>query len=232
MYLIEKEEINNIFKWLDNSVFKSYLEAYLKEKLVNSERDNMDELIKYIEIDSNILKIEDNEMGENNSLDYSITDSVNSNNISELDDINSKENLINEVENNIDNIKLNDDNDRTEKDDHISNNIIKNENKNDEIKENEIIVNNIKNYIDNNIIDFIENSERESINNILPLRERLKIRNNSLSKLLVDKNNKYDKKKINYPKPRKRKKSYSSSEETPEKKKDDEFKIKKKYKFH
>lgn len=192
----------------------------------------MDELIKYIEIDSNILKIEDNEMGENNSLDYSITDSVNSNNISELDDINSKENLINEVENNIDNIKLNDDNDRTEKDDHISNNIIKNENKNDEIKENEIIVNNIKNYIDNNIIDFIENSERESINNILPLRERLKIRNNSLSKLLVDKNNKYDKKKINYPKPRKRKKSYSSSEETPEKKKNDEFKIKKKYKFH
>ena len=169
----------------------------------------MDELIKYIEIDSNILKIEDNEMGENNSLDYSITDSVNSNNISELDDINSKENLINEVENNIDNIKLNDDNDRTEKDDHISNNIIKNENKNDEIKENEIIVNNIKNYIDNNIIDFIENSERESINNILPLRERLKIRNNSLSKLLVDKNNKYDKKKINYPKPRKRKKFLS-----------------------
>ena len=45
LYLIEKEEINNNFKWLDNSVFKSYLEAYLKEKLNNSERDNMDQLI-------------------------------------------------------------------------------------------------------------------------------------------------------------------------------------------
>ena len=85
--------------------------------------------------------------------------------------------------------------------------------KNDNIENNEIGIN------DNNIIvdnkkEIIENSEIEYINNILPLRERLKLRNKNLSNLLGDKNNNIEK-KINYPKPRKRKKSYSSSEEKP-----------------
>ena len=78
-------------------------------------------------MDSNILNIEENKMDENNSLNNSKTDSIDS--ASELNMINSEENLIEEIENNKDNINLNDDKDSNKKDEQISNNIIKNEKK-------------------------------------------------------------------------------------------------------
>ena len=50
-----------------------------------------------------------------------------------------------------------------------------------------------ENFIYNNK-EFIENFESEYINNILLLREKLKIRKNNLSKLFDDKNNNNEKK--------------------------------------
>ena len=65
-------------------------------------------------------------------------------------------------------------------------------------------------------------SKPDYTNNILPLRERLKIRKSNLTKL-IDVNNR---KKINYPKEKKRKKSYSGGEEKSKNKKNSVWKKK------
>ena len=70
--MIEKEEINNKFKWLENTVFKKYLELYLNGYLNGSEKNNFEELIKYLENDANILKDENNSIKENKLLNKSL----------------------------------------------------------------------------------------------------------------------------------------------------------------
>ena len=108
LYLMEKEDINKKFKWLDNSVFKNYLERYINNKLNNSERVNVEELIKYIENDFNILIKENNNINKNNLLKNILSESMNID--MEYNEIIMNKNSIGEIVNNLEDINLNEDN--------------------------------------------------------------------------------------------------------------------------
>ena len=89
IYLIEKESINKKFQWLDNSVFKQYLKNYINNELKDKEKDENENLIKYIEEDENILNNEDNK-------NEPVIDNESSSNSMEIDSKNSENNYFND----------------------------------------------------------------------------------------------------------------------------------------
>ena len=194
IYIINKEKINEKFQWLKLSTFNKYLKICINDHLNNSDNNLNENLIKYIEYDVNILieddkNIKDNKMiidsencspesfsedDENNSISYDNIDEM----IENINEINLDESAKNpEIKSfnleGCDNVKknINDNDIDTDnlglKDNNLNGtNLIRNIN----ISENTFDNNNSKNLSDNN--------------NYLPLMERIKKKDNSLTNLI------------------------------------------------
>ena len=186
--LIKNESINQKFQWLDNSLFKQYLTNYINNELKDNEKDENENLIKYIEEDENILNNEDNKDELIIEYDSSSNDMDIDSKISENDSFNNVlEELIEEI--NVINIKE-ENNDGLKKDNEMFS--VKSEVENNEIK-----FNSKKNDISSNILDNEDyknhdkqsnskiniNDDDSNLNNIYlqPLSIRIAKRNKKLS---------------------------------------------------
>ena len=204
IYIINKEKINEKFQWLKLSTFNKYLKICINDHLNNSDNNLNENLIKYIEDDVNILieddkNIKDNKMNidsencspesfseddENNSISYDNIDEM----IENINEINLDESAKNpeiksfnlvgcdNVKKNINDIDIDTDNLGLKDNNLNGTNIIRNIN----ISENIFDNNDSKNLSDNN--------------KYLPLMERIKKKDNSLTNLIDNFENEFKKK--------------------------------------
>ena len=225
LFLIEKEELNNYFKWIKFDMFKHYLRMIIKNNTNFIERGEgeSDKLFKLIgedisdldedkENDENGLNLTNSNLNQNNSKDES--DSSFENEIEEnLNvDLNNAENLDNFVKN-FQQLNIKEEKEGEKNVDRFKDQIIIDKEKEEEDKKgNNKDLENNKEYFhkedDSNNMD-IDSIEKNKF--LMPLGDRIKDRLKNAVKNCKKKTNK--KKEINYPKKcRKRKKSYSDED--------------------
>ena len=198
--IIEKEKINEHFKWVTYEQFKLYLKKIIDENTENIKEDDSNNLMKLFDNEfADILETNDNNIDSFNNENNS--NKILNENDKDGEDISDNEQIEKEVEKS-ENVEIEEDemdldieNDANNNNELISLMEILNINDEEDIKNesSNISINN-----KNNISNYLDNK-----NLIYPLRDRVKnkIKSGTL------------KKTIQYPKVRKRKNDYSSDDE-------------------